>query len=433
MSPEEEEAVGLRQGGLTAVAAQAGCSDRAASGARTGRSACTSRRAARDVDRDGGQRPVPQHRVGVGERVPADAAVGEVVGHRVAHVLRRSAASSRRAPRRGGRGAARCSTPMVLARQPSRPAVGDEVVGAHQHAVGRLEHARPAGEQLDGDGAAPVVDDGQRRGRRGPRRGGDRDGLVGRRRRRRGSPGRAGAPGGRSRRSPRRPASLRWCSMLSITPTPRSLTPILASMPNSVTVCTTRPSGCGIVQVNQPSDIASYQSQVCTATGGRPGGSETTVEHSVCPVGLAATRSSVRALTEATCCDRQPGALGDARRSRRRAAARPAGSSARPGSDQRSTSKGPLGAGLEQRAVRARRCRRSRAAKRRPSSTPRSCGGRTEDVKVGRAHARPRVTRRVSGGRGPAACRARTRRAARGRRRSSRRRAGAGCRCWPGR
>ena len=60
-----------------------------------------------------------------------------------------------------------------------------------------------------------------------------------------------------------------------------ALTPILASMPYSVTVSTTRPSGNGIVHVNQPSDIASYQSQVCTATGGRPGGSEMTEEHSV--------------------------------------------------------------------------------------------------------------------------------------------------------
>ena len=94
--------------------------------------------------------------------------------------------------------------------------------------------------------------------------------------------------------------------MFSITPTPRSLTPILASIPNSVTVRTTRPSGCGMVQVNQPSAIASYQSQVWTATGGRPGGCTTTVEHSLCPVGFAATRISVRALTEATCSTVSP-------------------------------------------------------------------------------------------------------------------------------
>ncbi len=128
--------------------------------------------------------------------------------------------------------------------------------------------------------------------------------------------------------------------MLSITPTPRSLTPILASMPYSVTVCTTRPSGCGMVQVNQPSLIASYQSHVCTATGGRPGGSETTVEHSVWPVGFAATRISVRALIEATASTGTPAP-----------SAMPAISSACAGAtrwmvrqaraDQRSTSNGP--------------------------------------------------------------------------------------------
>ena len=61
-----------------------------------------------------------------------------------------------------------------------------------------------------------------------------------------------------------------------------------------------------MVQVNHPSLIASYQSHVCTATGGRPGGRLITVEHSVWPVGFAATRISVRALTEASCCTVSP-------------------------------------------------------------------------------------------------------------------------------
>ena len=183
------------------------------------------------------------------------------------------------------------------------------MVGAHQHAVGRLERPPPR------RGTAPRTR--RRPGRRrpsatwrrrsGPRRRGHRL--------RRGRRVVEDGPGEQVHRVADLVAGPRvggWCSMFSITPTPRSLTPILASMPYSVTVSTTRPSGIGIVHVNQPSrhrvvPVPGLHGDRRTARRQR--------DHRRAlgrPVGFAATSSSVRAFTEASSRTRAPGALGDA-------------------------------------------------------------------------------------------------------------------------
>ena len=97
--------------------------------------------------------------------------------------------------------------------------------------------------------------------------------------------------------------------MLSITPKPSSLTPILASTPYSVSVLMRPPSGSGMVQHSQLSCMSAYQSHVCTAIGARPAEVETTVEHSLgisAPSGAAMASSSVRALRAATCSTGMP-------------------------------------------------------------------------------------------------------------------------------
>ena len=94
------------------------------------------------------------------------------------------------------------------------------------------------------------------------------------RRRRRPRP----APAGTARAPARRPAcrSSRWPRMFSSTPTPEALTPILPTMPASVSVSTRRPSACSIVHTSQPSRSSSCQSHVCTPSGlaRRGGGAE---------------------------------------------------------------------------------------------------------------------------------------------------------------
>ena len=107
MSPEEEEAVGLRQGGLTAAASD-GLLDR--------QQPVPARPVLADVegaggrvDRDRRQGAVPEHRVGVG-----DAGAGTRRRRRGGGSSRRrrparsAASGSAKARRGGGRGAARC-------------------------------------------------------------------------------------------------------------------------------------------------------------------------------------------------------------------------------------------------------------------------------------------------------------------------------------
>ncbi len=169
--------------------------------------------------------------------------------------------------------------------------------------------------------------------------------------------------------------------MLSITPTPYPLTPILPSMPYSVTVSTVRPSGCSKLQWNQPSDIVSYQSQVCTANGAPPRGTEITDEHSCAPVGLAATSSSVRALIEASSRTGRPAPSAmPAISSAWSGATRPIDSQAR--SDQRSTSKSRSPARVRNSRRYVAAVAAISAANRSPSSSPRSRAGRTEEVNL---------------------------------------------------
>ena len=352
---------------------QPGCSAEATG--RTGRPRRTSSVPAAHVDGDGGQRAVPQHRVGVGDRVPAHAAV------------RRGGGSSRRRPPRAVRGcrSAKASTrwsrrssvltPSVLARQPPRPAVGDEVVGAHQHAV----RPAPAGPARPGT-ARPRPRRPARRRRSARWRPWSRPAEAiataspaSRR------PSRIArlsrCTGWPIRRRPRPPPRRRaWCSMLSITPTPRSLTPILASIPNSVTVRTSRPSGNGIVQVNQPS-----RHRVVPVPGlygdRRPPRRQ---GHDRRALGLAGrvrgdqdlgARVDRRDLLHA-----QPGARRRCRRSPRRGPGRAAGWSPRPapttGPRRRARSRRSRTAGGSGRRCRRSRWRTGRRARRRARAAP---------------------------------------------------------------
>ncbi len=83
------------------------------------------------------------------------------------------------------------------------------------------------------------------------------------------------------RSSPTGWASASWWSMLSITPRPASLTPILASTPYSVSVVTRPPAAVGNVHTIQLSCMCGYQSHVCVAIGAWSDPVATTVEHSV--------------------------------------------------------------------------------------------------------------------------------------------------------
>ena len=90
--------------------------------------------------------------------------------------------------------------------------------------------------------------------------------------------------------------SLRWPRMFRSTPTPEALTPILPTMPASVSVSTRRPSACSIVHTSQPSRSSSCQSQVWTPKGLPDAVAvprQAMVEHSPAD----AARSSVRAFS----------------------------------------------------------------------------------------------------------------------------------------
>ena len=63
----------------------------------------------------------------------------------------------------------------------------------------------------------------------------------------------------------------------------------------------------GNVQTNQLARMCGYQSQVCTASGARPGALDTTVLHSVVSSrGAIAPSTSVRALRAAISSTRRP-------------------------------------------------------------------------------------------------------------------------------
>ena len=107
---------------------------------------------------------------------------------------------------------------------------------------------------------------------------------------RRGSAGRRRGP---ARRPP--PPSEAWWRMFMCTPRPALLTPILPTIPYSVSVRTTWPGRSS--HTNLTSSRCSCQSQVCSVRGGASAGSSTTVEHSPRP----RARISVRALSAAIC------------------------------------------------------------------------------------------------------------------------------------
>ena len=332
-------------------------------------------RAGGRVDADGRQRPVPQHGVGVGQRVPAHAAV------------RSGGGSSRRTRPRGLRHPLGERGDEVVAAELGADAdgageaavatgVGHEVVGAHQHAVvaGSAVRARPGTTRWS-----------RRRHGRRPRSGTWRPTWAARRSRSPRPPTTASSRIARESRwtgwpispSATAPASFAWWSMLSITPTPRSLTPILAEHPELRD------------GLHDP------------AVRVRDGPREPAVAHRVVPVpGLHGDRRPARRqrddgralglagrvrgdqdlgarVDRRDRLDRDARALGDAGDLRRRAPARPAGWSATraPTRGRCRTARSP---GSRTACGSGRRCRRSRSrTARRAPPRARGAAGRT--------------------------------------------------------